>query len=357
MSNIDKQALTKVYVTKYAPPEVVRELARIALASLEAEPVAEVCEGFTLRYIGHGPAPKSGVRIGDRLYGAPPALVANAYPLLEFVKEYIESWDLGMAGDSGLLASAKQAIADSTIQQPAPVVTDERASFNAWNNDTDCPLAGLTVKQAAWLAWLKRSGTIKSFGNDEELEPVSNRDELPEEKGSSLQLRNLIRQRHAEWSEKTFGNVGPVGPLKHLSKEALEAAAEPDDLSEWADMQFLLWDAQRRAGICDGEITAAMEEKLKVNMARQWPEPKDGEPRMHIKEAGNSPVIPDGYALVPIVPTEDMVINGFESEPDEDFSDPDVWEEYQSMSGCQQAALRAKLCWEAMVAAAPKQGE
>ncbi len=109
---------------------------------------------------------------------------------------------------------------------------------------------------------------------------------LEDEKGASLQLRNLIRQRHAEWSDKTFGNVGPVGPLKHLSKEALEAAAEPDDLSEWADMQFLLWDAQRRAGISDGEITAAMEEKLKVNMARQWPEPKGGEPRLHIKDVG-----------------------------------------------------------------------
>lgn len=123
-------------------------------------------------------------------------------------------------------------------------------------------------------------------------QPVSNRDELPEEKGASLQLRNLIRQRHAEWSDATFGNVGPVGPLKHLSKEALEAAAEPDDLSEWADMQLLLWDAQRRAGISDSEITAAMEEKLKVNMARQWPEPKDGEPRLHIKEQSES-VLPE----------------------------------------------------------------
>ncbi|EMU1126931.1 DUF550 domain-containing protein [Citrobacter koseri] len=106
---------------------------------------------------------------------------------------------------------------------------------------------------------------------------------MPEETGSSLQLRKLIRQRHAEWSEKTFGNVGPIGPLKHLSKEALEAADDVGDLSEWADMQFLLWDAQRRAGISDGEITSAMEEKLKVNMARAWPEPKDGEPRLHIK--------------------------------------------------------------------------
>lgn len=121
-------------------------------------------------------------------------------------------------------------------------------------------------------------------------EPVTTAYKLPEETGSSLQLRNLIRQRHAEWSQATFGDVGPVGPLKHLSKEALEAAAEPEDLSEWADMQFLLWDAQRRAGISDGDITAAMEEKLKVNMARQWPEPKDGEPRQHIKSAPHQDV-------------------------------------------------------------------
>lgn len=107
--------------------------------------------------------------------------------------------------------------------------------------------------------------------------------------------REQIRHEHAKWSDSTFGCVGPIGPLKHLSKEALEAAAEPDDLSEWADMQFLLWDAQRRAGISDAEITAAMEDKLKINMERQWPEPKDGEPRLHIKEPGNPPVTPDGW--------------------------------------------------------------
>lgn len=95
--------------------------------------------------------------------------------------------------------------------------------------------------------------------------------------------RDQVRSAHAEWSQETFGNVGPVGPLKHLSKEALEAAAEPDDLSEWADMQFLLWDAQRRAGITDEQITQAMIEKLAVNKQREWPEPKDGEPRLHIK--------------------------------------------------------------------------
>ncbi|EKH0556045.1 DUF550 domain-containing protein, partial [Salmonella enterica] len=79
--------------------------------------------------------------------------------------------------------------------------------------------------------------------------------------------REQIRREHAEWSDATFGNVGPVGPLKHLSKEALEAAADPSDPLEWADMQFLLWDAQRRMGISDNFITRAMVEKLAINKA------------------------------------------------------------------------------------------
>ncbi|BBQ77750.1 hypothetical protein WP3W18E01_17180 [Raoultella ornithinolytica] len=186
-------------------------------------------------------------------------------------------------------------------------------------------------------------------------------DEEPYTAPQSAPDRDQVRSEHAEWSQATFGNVGPVGPLKHLSKEALEAAVEPDDLSEWADMQFLLWDAQRRAGITDEQITQAMIEKLAVNKQREWPEPKDGEPRLHIKEqpasvvdaddnfyswfgrewaehyqhnqytttakqmlgvmaesawkagrraamlqAGNSPVIPDGYRLQPISEYEAM---------------------------------------------------
>lgn len=96
-------------------------------------------------------------------------------------------------------------------------------------------------------------------------------------------LRVRVRADHAEWSQATFGGVGPIGPLKHLSIEALEAAEAPGDLSEWADMQFLLWDAQRRAGITDEQITQAMIDKLAVNKARTWQEPKDGEPRLHIQ--------------------------------------------------------------------------
>ncbi|WP_258316654.1 dATP/dGTP pyrophosphohydrolase domain-containing protein [Klebsiella variicola] len=150
--------------------------------------------------------------------------------------------------------------------------------------------------------------------------------------------RDQVRSAHAEWSQATFGNVGPVGPLKHLSKEALEAAAEPGDLSEWADMQFLMWDAQRRAGITDEQITQAMIDKLAVNRQRSWPEPKDGEPRLHIKEqpAPVAPVVPDFKKLARVLVDNLVDCGGLDEGVEEKYLE---WAE--------------KTCRAAMLAAAP----
>ncbi|MFZ8820060.1 hypothetical protein ACI8EP_29165 [Klebsiella michiganensis] len=43
------------------------------------------------------------------------------------------------------------------LPQPAPVVMDERAAFNAWNNEDNLPIAGVGAKNAAWLAWQARA--------------------------------------------------------------------------------------------------------------------------------------------------------------------------------------------------------
>lgn len=64
--------------------------------------------------------------------------------------------------------------------------------------------------------------------------------------------------------------------------------------------------------------------------------------------------VPDGWVTVPVEPTEGMVIAGFEAELREEFRDPEAWEAFEAMSGCEQAAHRAKLCWAAMIAAASK---
>lgn len=63
---------------------------------------------------------------------------------------------------------------------------------------------------------------------------------------------------------------------------------------------------------------------------------------------------PAGWKLVPSEPTEDMVIHGFESAPSLGFSKPEEWDAYEQMSGCQQAAHKARLCYAAMLAAAPE---
>ena len=98
------------------------ELLAIALASLEAEAVGEVVLG---EYDDCGCHPDARVECiaadgqadwenfkdGTRLYAAPPSMV----------------------------------------------VIDERAAFNAWNNDENLPIAGVGAKNAAWLAWQARA--------------------------------------------------------------------------------------------------------------------------------------------------------------------------------------------------------
>ncbi|SWG06055.1 Eaa1 [Klebsiella pneumoniae] len=158
--------------------------------------------------------------------------------------------------------------------------------------------------------------------------------------------REQVRSAHAEWSQATFGNVGPVGPLKHLSKEALEAAEQPGDLSEWADMQFLMWDAQRRAGITDEQITQAMIEKLAVNKQRSWPEPKDGEPRLHIKEQP-APVVQE-------VDADDNFYSWFGREWRENYQHNQYTTAAKQMLGVMAESAWKAGCRAAMLAAAPQ---
>lgn len=59
-----------------------------------------------------------------------------------------------------LAAEARVAALESRADaEPAEI--DERAAFNAWNNDTDCPLAGRDAKSAAWLAWSRRAAILQ----------------------------------------------------------------------------------------------------------------------------------------------------------------------------------------------------
>lgn len=112
-------------------PEVVLELARIALASLEAEPVAYMSRQ------------KAELR---EKFGT------------------CDEWDLHHQSVEAAFPSVNIPESDNYefmplyTAPPASVsVPDERAAFNSWNNDIDCPLAGRDAKTAAWLAWSRRA--------------------------------------------------------------------------------------------------------------------------------------------------------------------------------------------------------
>lgn len=111
-----------------------------------------------------------------------------------------------------------------------------------------------------------------------------------------------------KWSESSFGpssHRGPVGPLKHLQKEAQEAIDEAvkttDLLPGWnmdklreeiTDCLFLVFDAAWRAGITYGELAMLARRKLDVNKLRTWPDWRTLAPDAiseHVKEEEHGP--------------------------------------------------------------------
>lgn len=78
---------------RHAPPVVVRELARMALAALDSEPVAYIDKQWTLVY--YVPPMSMGLKIGDKLYRhAQPALVVP-----DEIKHRIGGLDWGWEGE------------------------------------------------------------------------------------------------------------------------------------------------------------------------------------------------------------------------------------------------------------------
>jgi hypothetical protein len=95
----------------------------------------------------------------------------------------------------------------------------------------------------------------------------------------------LFKDKHAEWSRKTFGPDGdPTGALRHLKKEVDEILADPKDVIEYADAFIILLDVIRRAGYTFEFILAVAIEKQKINEKREWSKPIPGEPCEHVRE-------------------------------------------------------------------------
>ena len=277
---------------------------RIALASLEAEPVGEVSEqrdglvmdgmvdlgGASTHRIIKGASKMKRLPLGTKFYTAPPAPV-SVPAAMEMDDDFDSAFEHGKAVGWNACRAAMLQGADGTLTNEGTIPVTQFKPV--------ADLYGLTSP----------TGGETSFTFD------------------AVEARDFI---DGGWSCQEYVELGRY-------QEALTDHSEGD------------LDMVRPVMFIDGNLLPGDAEKLKAAIEEFN---HSGEPTIMI--AGNSPVIPDGWVLVPIEPTEDMIVNGFESEPDESFSDEKEWEAYDAMSGCQQAAHRAKLCWEAMISAAPK---
>lgn len=97
---------------------------------------------------------------------------------------------------------------------------------------------------------------------------------------------NCLAEDQSAWSQAVFGSDsqrGPIGPLKHLAKEAVEAQDNPDDEFEYADCLLLILDAARRAGFSPLSLVKTARDKMVINKKRTWSKPTDDNPVEHVR--------------------------------------------------------------------------
>ena len=231
------------------------ELARIALASLEAEPVC-VIDQSNLDYLKSGSDadvwPASREEMGDVLLyrSATPAPVAVP-ECFKRLLHHAYGMTMGHDWNKGTMAGHHRA-------KLCQAVDECRAAMLQGADGT-----------------LTNEGTMQLSGNSEQIEPVSNRDELP---------------------------------LDYLQghKDGLEWAAQ---LAEANHPQTGDW-------LYDDQIDLA-------RAIRKGPD-------MPTVQGGNSPVIPDGWVMVPVELTPDMRA-AWDSAPYTDDDDNDMQAAYRAM--------------------------
>ncbi|EFM7381311.1 DUF551 domain-containing protein [Escherichia coli] len=84
-----------------------------------------------------------------------------------------------------------------------PVGLDERAAFNAWNNDENLPIAGVGAKNAAWLAWQVRAELGRSLAVNSPVIPdswISCSERMPDTKTAVLVAKEFDRK--GDWRMK-----------------------------------------------------------------------------------------------------------------------------------------------------------
>lgn len=169
---------------------------------------------------------------------------------------------------------------------PAPVVPDERAAFNAWNNEDNLPIAGVAAQNAAWLAWQARATLC---GNSVLDVPV-----VPEEIAAAL-IAAIEKEQ-----DRLFGQDYLMD-----SKDCIDVIREEMEwlkvcraaMLQGAEQQNAPQNIPENIPTLRDAVTAIRNSGIAIDANKIQAE----------RDALNALDVPDGWALVPVEPTQEMI--------------------------------------------------
>ncbi|EKK9362261.1 Eaa protein [Escherichia coli] len=109
-------------------------------------------------------------------YPVIPSEVLSAIQKVAKIRADFDDFDGDRRGIGDCLDEAEQELIvtiNKYASQLAVVLVglDERAAFNAWNNEENLPIAGVSAKNAAWLAWQARAELGRSLAVNSPVTP------------------------------------------------------------------------------------------------------------------------------------------------------------------------------------------
>lgn len=202
--------------------------------------------------------------MGEQKYGANNWRGLTVERLISAVKRHLASIEVSEdiddeSGYSHMAHAASGLMFINWILANRPEQDDRR-----WADSANTPSC---VKK-----WAEEYG--KSVPMEEQLEPATR----TFSGGSIADTQRLI----AGWADEVFPDRTISEAVFKMKKELLELEGSKHlDPGEFADVAILLLDIAHLAGV---DIAKAVEDKMRVNMARQWIKLEDGT-RQHVKPA------------------------------------------------------------------------
>lgn len=214
---------------------------------------------------------------------------------------------------------------------PAPVVADERAAFNAWSNEDNLPIAGVGAKNAAWLAWQARATLCGNSVLDVPVVPDCLQRLLKHAEGltfgsdwnngtAAKYHRDALIQAVKDCRAAMLQGAEPVSqpyklPMDYMQglKDGLEwaarlAEANHPSTGDWLyDDPLELAKAIRKGPDMPAEPVQGLTLREGLAAIRNSGIAIDANKIQAERDALNALDVPDGWALVPVEPTQEMI--------------------------------------------------